>query len=131
MEYRAGGVEGLKLILNIECGEDIIGVVDRQMGTVGIIGSAAGLRRSDDAGVVLSVILCKTVGGRFRGSRFEIEQLALVHLLIIGQPVAHMVEDLLGEFLSGGVAEITPDPVSIEARFIHADKTDRGEMVVK
>ena len=131
MEYRAGGVEGLKLILNIERGEDIIGIADRQMGTVGIIGSAAGLRRSDDAGVVLGVILCKTIGGRFRGSRFEVEQLALVHLLIIGQPVAHMVEDLLGEFLSGRVAEITLDPVSIEACFIHADKTDRGEMVIE
>ena len=42
-----------------------------------------------------------------------------------------MVEDLFGELLCFRMCQILAEPLRVEAHFVHADKADRGEVVVK
>ena len=51
MEDGAGGVARLEIVLNVERGEDIVGVADRQVRAVGVVRGAARLRRGDDVGI--------------------------------------------------------------------------------
>ena len=46
VEYRARGVTGLQLVLDVQSGEDIVGVADRQVRGVGVVGGL----RSKSAG---------------------------------------------------------------------------------
>ena len=61
MEYRTGSVKGLKLVLNIQRLENILGEADGQMGTVGIIRCGAGLGGGQDIGESFPVMLRQAV----------------------------------------------------------------------
>lgn len=63
VEDGAGGVARLEIVLNVERGEDIVGVADRQVRAVGVVRGAARLRRGDDVGIELNIVLRETVGG--------------------------------------------------------------------
>ena len=96
MEYGTRGVKGLKLILNVECREDIVGKVNGKMRGVGVIGRLVLSRigRGLDVGITAKVVLRKTEGGRLRGSSLKVVEIT-VHLLIVGETLSHMVEDFL------------------------------------
>ena len=130
MEYSAGGIESLEFILNVKCGENIVRIADRQVRAVGVVRGSARLGRGDDVGVKLDVVLGETVGGGLGGGSFEVIQVAVL-FLIIAQALAHMVENLLGELLTLGMGHILADPLGVETGFIHADKANSGEVVIK
>ena len=123
VEDGAGGVARLEIVLNVERGEDIVGVADRQVRAVGVVRGAARLRRGDDVGIELNIVLCQTVGGGLCGSSLEVIQVAVL-LLIITQTFAHMVEHFLGELLALGACHVRADPLRVETGFVHADKAD-------
>ena len=68
VEHRAGGVERLQLVLDVERLKDILGKADRQMRAVGIIGSRVRLGGGDDVGIARAVVLGETVRRGFRRS---------------------------------------------------------------
>ena len=90
VEHRAGGVQGLQFILDVQGVEHIRGVVHRQMGTVGIVGRIPLGPGGDDVGIMLLVVLGQAVGGGLSRGRLQVVQVA-VHLLVIGQALTHMV----------------------------------------
>ena len=67
VEHGAGGVAGLEIVLNVERGENIVRVADRQVRAVGVVRGSARLGRGDDVGVKLDVVLGETVGGGLGG----------------------------------------------------------------
>ena len=129
MEYRAGGIERLQFILYIERGEDILCVPDRQMAGVRVIRRAVFIRR-DDIRVEHFVVLCKAVGCRFCRSSLQIVEISVL-LLIVAQPLPHMVQYVFGKRLRLRVGQIFPEPFRVQPRLIHADKADRRKMILK
>ena len=129
MEYRAGGIERLQLVLYVECGEDILRVPDRQMAGVRVIWRAIFIRR-DDIRVEHFVVLCKAVGCGFCRSSLQIVEISVL-LLIVAQPLPHMVQYVFGKRLRLRVGQIFPEPFRVQPRLIHADKTDRRKMILK
>ena len=111
MEYRAGGVERLQLVLHIERGENILGISDRQMAGVCIIWRAVFIRR-DDIRVEHFVVLCKAVGCRFCRSSLQIVEISVL-LLIVAQPLPHMVQYVFGKRLRLRVGQIFPEPFRV------------------
>ena len=89
MEYGTRGIESLKLVLNIESREYVVGEAYGEVGGVGIVGSFA-LGCGDDIGISLLVVLSKTVGGGLCGSCLEVIEIAL-HFLIVGKSLEHMI----------------------------------------
>ena len=130
MEDRTRSVEGLEFVLNVESGEDIARVSDGKVRTVGVVRHVVCVVCADDAGISFSVVLCKTVGRRFRRSCFKVVQIAVL-LLIVAEFFTHEVEHFLGEFLRFFVRKILADPVCVEASLVHTDKTDRREVVAE
>ena len=130
VEDRAGGVEGLELILDVKSREHIVGVADGQVAGVGVIRGAAGLGRGDDIGELLNVVLCKAVGGALGGSGLQIVQVA-VHLLIVGELITHMVEYLFRELLALFAGHVGAHPLGVEAGLVHAHKSDGAEVIIK
>ena len=122
MEHRAGGVECLQLILHIECGENILGVSDRQMAGVCIIRRAVFVCRND-IGIETFVVLCKAIGGRLGRRRLQIVKVSVL-LLIVAQALAHMVQHIFRKRLRLRVRQILPEPLCVQPGLIHADKTD-------
>ena len=112
MEHCAGSIQGLQFILNIQCIENIHGIVHRQMGGIRIIRGISGLSGRLDAGPALSVVLCQTVRGTLRRGRLQIVEVSVL-LLIIRQTLSHMIQYFLGELLGPGIAHIRSQPVGI------------------
>ena len=112
MEHCAGGIQGLQFILNIQCIENIHGIVHRQMGRVRIVRSISGLSCRLDTGPALSVVLGQTVRGTLRRGCLQIVEVSVL-LLIIRQTLSHMVQYFLGELLGPGIAHIRSQPVGI------------------
>ena len=127
MEYRSGRVKRLKLVLNVERGEDVLRIADGKMGAVRII------RRFLRAGcdyirITAFVVLCKTVRRRLCWSCFEVVKVAVL-LLIVGEALAHMIETFLCEVLSFLMSYVFSEPVCVQTCFVHADETDRREVI--
>ena len=130
VEHGAGGIAGLEIVLNIKSLEDVLGVADRQVGAVGVVGGTAGLSRGDDVGVELHIVLGQAVGGGLRRGGLQVVQVA-VHLLVIAEPFPHVIQHLLGEVLALGGGHVGTDPLGVEAGLIHTHQADGGEVVVK
>ena len=128
MENRSRCVQRLQLVLNIQRREDVLRVADRQVGGVGIVGSIAVAGSRDDVREALLVVLGKAIGGRLGGRCLQVVQVA-VHFLIIGQTLPHMIQHRGGKLLRRRMCQILADPVCVEARLIHADQSDRREVV--
>ena len=96
VEDGAGGVAGLEIVLNVESGKDIVRVSDGEMRGVGVIGRSAGLCSGDDVGIELNIMLGETVGGGLGRGRLEIEEVAVL-FLIVAEAFPHVIEHLLGE----------------------------------
>ena len=58
------------MIFDIKSGEDVFGISDGQVAGVGVIGGFASFGSTDDVGITLFVVLCKTEGGGFGRSGF-------------------------------------------------------------
>ena len=125
MENRPGRIEHLEAVLDVEGLEDIIGVADGKMGTVGVIRIPTVFVGGDDVRIFLFVVLGKAIGSRFGWSGLEIEEVAVL-FLIVAEAVPHMVEDFDGEILSVFVREILFDPASIETGFVHDLRDELG-----
>lgn len=79
MENGTRGVKCLKLILNIESRENVLGVSDRQVGAVGVVrGVIAALGGGDDAGEALDIMFCKAEGGGFGRSGLKVVKVAVL-----------------------------------------------------
>ena len=99
------------------------------MRAVGVVRRAV-LVCGNDVGELFLVVLCETVGGGFRRRSFEVVKVAVL-FLIVGKSFTHMVEHVFGEFLRFGARHIFSYPLCVESRFVHADETDRREVVCK
>lgn len=122
MEHRAGGVERLQLILHVKCGENILRIADRQVAGVRVVRRAVFVRR-DDVGIELLVVLGKAVGGGLGRRGLQIVEVAIL-LLIIAQPLPHVVQHVLCKCLRLRMRQILSQPLRIEPRLIHTDKAD-------
>lgn len=69
-------------------------------------------------------MLCKAVGCGFCRSSLQIVEISVL-LLIVAQPLPHMVQYVFGKRLRLRVGQIFPEPFRVQPRLIHADKTDR------
>ena len=68
VEHRAGGVQGLQVVLDGQGLEDVVGVAHRQVRGVGVVGGVTGLLGGgDDVGIQLHVVLGQPVGGGLGG----------------------------------------------------------------
>ena len=130
VEHRAGRVERLQLVLDIQRREYVVGIADRKMRAVGVVRSLTGRACREDVRELLAVMLRKTVRGGFCRSCLEVVQIA-VHLLVVAQTLTHVIEHLLCELLRLRSRHILADPLCVQARFVHTDKTDRRKMIVK
>ena len=129
MEYRAGGVQRLQLILYVKRGENILRIADRQVAGVRVVRCAVFVRR-DDVGIELLIMLGKAVCGGLGRRGLQIVEVAIL-LLIIAQPLPHMVQYVFGKRLRLRVGQIFPEPFRVQPRLIHADKADRRKMILK
>ena len=129
MEYRAGGVQRLQLILYVKRGENILRIADRQVAGVRVVRRAVFVRR-DDVGIELFIMLGKAVGGGLGRRGLQIVEVAIL-LLIIAQPLPHMVQYVFGKRLRLRVGQIFPEPFRVQPRLIHADKADGRKMVLE
>ena len=75
-------------------------------------------------------MLGEAVGGGLGGSGLQIVQVAVL-LLIVAEPLTHVVEHVLGKGLSLGMGQVFAQPVGVEAHLVHADEADGGEVVVE
>ena len=71
VEYCTGGIKGLKLILNIKGGKDILGVSNGKVRAISVIGGAACFCSGDYIGITLDIALCKAECGTLRRSRIS------------------------------------------------------------
>ena len=78
-----------------------------------------------------SVMLGKPVCCGLRRCCLQIKQLALILLLIIGEPVSHMLQNFFCKLLGTLICHITAQPSCIQPRLVHSHKTDRGKVIVK
>ena len=122
MEHRAGSIERLQLVLYVECGENILGVSDRQMAGICIVRRAVFVCRND-IGIETFVVLCKAIGGGLGRRRLQIVKVSVL-LLIIAQALAHMVQHIFRKRLRLRVRQILLEPLCVQPGLIHADKTD-------
>ena len=129
MEHGAGGIQGLELVLHIQCRENVLCVPHRQVGGVGVIGGAA-LIGGDDAGELRLVMLGKAVGGRLGGGGLQVIEVA-IQLLIIAQPLSHVVEYILGKGLGLFLGQVGPEPSGVQPHLVHADEANGGKVVIK
>ena len=89
----------MQVVLDGQGLKDVGGVAYRQMGAVGVIGSVTGLLGGgDDVGVELHIVFGQPVGGGLGRSGFQVIEIT-VHLLIVGEALTHMVENILGKSL--------------------------------
>ena len=96
VENGAGGVEGLKLVLHVQSGEDVLGVAYGQVGGVGVIRRVTGVLGSgDDIGIQCHVMLGQPVGGGFRRGGFQVVQVSVLFLVIL-QPFPHVGQHFFG-----------------------------------
>ena len=131
VEYCTRGIEGVKLVLHIKSLEDIVGIANGKVAGVGVIGSTAVLvGGGNNIGIELSVMLCKTVGGRLSRSCLKVVKVTVL-LLIVGEALAHMVKHVLGELTCLGMGHILAQPLCIKTCLVHTNKTDGGEVVGK
>ena len=131
MQSGAPGVPGLKVVLEFEHLPDVVGVVDGQLGRVGVERLApAGLWRcvgAGDIGVLLSVQPSQTIAGPLSGCGFEVVQIAGL-FLERQQPGTHVVQDSGGEAPALGGSDVLSQQVP--AGLVHPDQPDRGEVIV-
>lgn len=74
MEHRTGGVQGLKVILQVEGLKHIIGIAHGDVGAVGVERGLPYLRRRDDVREILLVVLGKPIGRGLGRGRLQVEQ---------------------------------------------------------
>ena len=129
MEHGSRGIKGLQLILDVQGGEDILCIAYRQVRGIGVIRSTVHVG-GDDIGIEFLIMLGKTVGGGLGRGGLQVVEVAVL-LLIIGEPLTHMVQNFRSEALDFGIRQIRLQPFGVQAHFIHADQADRGEVIVK
>ena len=129
MEHGAGRVQRLQPILDVERAEDVLGVAHRQMRAVGVVRRAVLVGR-DDAGELLLVMLGEAVRGALGGRGLQVVEVAVL-LLIVAQPLPHVIEHVFGELLGLLVGQVGPEPPGVQSHLVHADEADGGEVVVK
>ena len=105
MEDCTGRVESLQLILDIQSGEDVFGVTDRQVGRVGVIRCFPFLAGRDDVRIFFLIMLGQSVSSGLCRSRFQVVEI-MVHFLILNQSLAHVVEDFNRKFLANRIGQI-------------------------
>ena len=130
MEYGSGGVECLKLVLNVKSLKDVSRAVNGKVRAVGVVRSVSCLACSHDVGIVLLVVLCETIACRLRRCSLKVVEIAILYLIIL-KTLSHVVECLLCEFLCALVVKIASDPLGIEAALVHTDQTNGREMVTE
>ena len=123
MEHRAAGIARLQRRLHVQRLEEVVGIADRQLRRVGVIG--IGVARADDVRELLAVEPRQTEAGAFRRGRFEVVDVPR-GFLEVRDLLFHMVEHLDGELLADRVADRAAEEV--QTRFVHAHQTDRAEM---
>ena len=129
VEHRAGGVAGLQVVLNLQRGEDVLRIADRQVGGVGVVRRAV-LIGGDDVRELRLVVLGKAVGGGLCRRGLQVIQIAVL-LLVVGQTLAHVVEHLAGKGLRLFAGQICLEPLGVQTHFVHADQADGGEVIAK
>ena len=110
--------------------ENVGGIAYGQVRGVGVVRSVIVIGCSDNVGPSLSVMLCKTEGGRLCGSSLKVVEVA-VHFLVIGESFSHVVEDVAGESLRLLMSHIGSEPLCVKTDLVHTDKTDGREVVVE
>ena len=120
----------MQLVLYVKCCENIIGVTNRQVTAVCIVGGTARFGCRDHIRELLDIVFRKTIGAGFGGSCLKVVQVAVL-FLIIRKSFSHMIQYFLGEILARPARHIRAYPFRVQTRLIHSDKTDCGEVVVK
>ena len=129
VEHRAAGIEGLELVLYVQGGEHVLRVAHRQVAGIGVVGRPA-LVGGDDIGVLCLIVLGKAIGGGLGRGGLQIVEVAIL-LLIIAQPLPHVLQHPNGKVLRLLMGEVLAEPVGVQARLIHADETDGGKVIVE
>ena len=130
MENGSGGVHGLHVVLHLQGVEDIVCEADRQMRAVGVVGGAAVLLCGDDLGELLRIVLGKAEGRGLRRGGLQVIEVA-VFLLIVGEAVTHMLQNLHSEDVALLAGDISGHPRSVLDGFVHAHDADGGEVIGK
>ena len=130
MKHRAGGIQTLQLVLDIQGVEDIVGIPHRKMGAVCIIRGVALFGRGDYIRVPIHVMFGQSIRRRFRRGRLQIEETPVL-LLVYLQSLPHMVQDGFGEIQRFGVGQVLAEPFRVQSRLIHADQPDGGKVIGK
>ena len=75
-------------------------------------------------------MLCESVSRGLSRCCLQVVQVAVL-LLIIGEALTHVVQDIAGETLCALIGEISAKPVGVQTDFIHTDQSDGREVVIK
>ena len=87
------GVEGLELVLYVQCVEHVLRVAHRQVRAgIGVVGRPAFVG-GDDIGVLCLIVLGKAIGGGLGRGGLQIVEVAVL-LLIIAQPLPHVLQHI-------------------------------------
>ena len=99
------------------------------MAGLGIVGCCPLMRR-DDVREMYLVMFGKPVRGGLGRGRLQIVKITVL-FLIIRQTLAHMLENTDGKFLRLFMGQILAQPSGIKPCFVHAEKSDGREVIVK
>ena len=84
----------------------------------------------DDIGVLCLIVLGKAIGGGLGRGGLQIVEVSIL-LLIIAQPLPHVLQHPNGKVLRLLMGEVLAEPVGVQARLIHADEADGGKVIVE
>ena len=112
MEDSSRGVQRLQIILNIKRRENILGIVHRQMGAVGVVRGISLMACSLDIRPFCTVVFCQTVCGRLRRSCLKVVQIAVL-LLVIRKTLSHMVQNFFRKLLCLRILQTLSEPCGI------------------
>ena len=75
-------------------------------------------------------MLGQTIGGTLCRSCLKVIEISIL-LLIIGEPVPHMIQNLLRKFLCPLIRHVCTKPVGIQTNLIHPDQANRGKVILE
>ena len=130
VEYGSRGIQGLQLVLNIQSFKNIRGIINRQVGGIGVIRRVSLFSRRFDGREPFPVMLCQTIRRALRRRGLQIVQIPVL-LLVVGKPLPHVVQHLFCKGLSPRTCHILPQPVCVQPRLIHTEEPDGGKMILK
>ncbi|ETJ02804.1 MAG: hypothetical protein Q605_AUC00935G0002, partial [Actinomyces urogenitalis DORA_12] len=129
VQHGAAGVLGLQLLLHLLSLEGVVGVADRKLGGVGVVGVGLGASL-EDLRETTAVLLGEAVGRALGGGGLQVVEVT-GGLLEGDHHLAHVIEDAHAHGVAARVGDVVGVSGEVADHLVHAVDADGGEVVVQ